>query len=67
MNHELVQAAAVLTAELLRRPPTSMMDATPEVIASAFETAYLGIEQGLARVEKEKARGSQSTFAKLAG
>lgn len=59
VDKDLIQAAAIITAELLRRSPTATMDATEDVIASAFETAYRGVKAGTEKVEKKPQKGAR--------
>lgn len=56
MDAELIQPTATLTVEILRRVATSNGQLTPDDIASAFEEAHLGLERGIARIDRKEAR-----------
>jgi hypothetical protein len=52
MSPALIQAAATISVELLRRAKTSNGELSEDVIASAFETAAHGVAEGIARLNK---------------
>lgn len=51
MKNELISPTAALAAALLQKSSADVND--PNVIGSAFETAYLGLLNGIQRVSKQ--------------
>lgn len=60
MKQELIAPAARIAVALLQREGPKLFDLTPEVIGSAFETAYRGLQEGIQRVEQEEKRQQQA-------
>lgn len=56
MNTELIAPAAAITVEVLAQTKHAYGELTEEVIASAFEQAYRGLEAGVDRIQKEDSR-----------
>jgi hypothetical protein len=54
MDKDLLQPAATITVELLRRAKTSDGNLSDDVIASAFEQAYQALQQGIQRIDAEE-------------
>ena len=52
MKTELIAHATTLAIELLKREPMVSNSWTTAVIATAFHTAYSGLEEGIRRVEQ---------------
>jgi hypothetical protein len=65
MRTDLFQPAATITVELLRNPSLIGQQLTEEIIASAFEQAYRGLEAGLDRIRKEDAALRSATVTPL--
>ncbi|RYG14887.1 MAG: hypothetical protein EON92_00405 [Burkholderiales bacterium] len=58
MDKELIAPAAQLALGMLKSyPQTKGQEWSAEVIASAFEAAYAGLEAGIERVKLKKPRG----------
>ena len=51
MNKELIDAASRIAVEVMRQTRDRYGDPTPEIIGSAFETAYLGLQNGMKRIQ----------------
>lgn len=64
MKPELIAPAAAIAAVLLQDADTDIND--PAVIGSAFETAYLGLLDGIQRV-RDSDKSVQATVMKLGG
>ncbi len=58
MRNDLITGAAAIAAEVLRQTQPKYSEITEEVIASAFETAYCGLEAGILRVMDREVRES---------
>jgi hypothetical protein len=58
MRNDLITGAAAIAAEVLRQTQPKYGEITEDVIASAFETAYCGLEAGILRVMDREVRES---------
>ena len=65
MNIDLLQPAATIAAELLRRTTPATGGLEDDVIASAFEQAYRGLELGLKRIHTENTRRAPASIEPL--
>lgn len=58
MRNDLITGAAAIAAEVLRQTQPQHGEITEDIIATAFETAYCGLEAGILRVMDREVRES---------
>ena len=58
MRNDLITGAAAITAEVLRQTQGKYDEITEDLIATAFEKAYCGLEAGILRVTEREVRES---------
>jgi hypothetical protein len=54
LKDDLLNAAAIVTVEVLRQTQETYGEITEGIIASAFEQAYRGIEEGMLRISAQR-------------